>query len=351
MSNTNIFPVKILQVTGRTVVTCNEVNERTMKELGLTEADLEEFVRTNVEILFPEGEETLLIIGQQVRNRLSGRADLVALDKKGNIVLIELKRDRDDIAQRKEPFEFQAIRYAANYALIKTQQDIVRQLFAPYIERHRDEPKFQQALSSGLTASELATRILAKFLQDNQAQGTLNRDQRILLIAASFDGQTLSACAWLAKNNIDVRCIIISPMQYDQQYFFKVEQIIPPPALEKYYVEIAEPTISSIATTSLTEMQPRQVLPRMNDLLNWGLVSVGDRLYIRYYDSDSAEIIDHAYVKYQEQKMKYNDWGQKLTGWSSINIYEWTVHEPTNKTLDTLRREKLEELSQDVSVA
>ncbi|WP_218017830.1 hypothetical protein [Alkalicoccus saliphilus] len=51
------------------------------------------------------------------------RSDLTAVDANGNIVLIEIKRDRQDIAQRKEPFEFQAARYAASYATIKTKDD------------------------------------------------------------------------------------------------------------------------------------------------------------------------------------------------------------------------------------
>jgi hypothetical protein len=147
------------------------------------EADLEEFVRKDVDILFPDGEETLMVVGQQVRNKALGRSDLVALDGRGNIVLIEMKRDKDDIAARKEPFEFQAIRYAANYALIRTHQEVVQQLFVPYIERHRDDPQFQPALASGLTASELATRKVREFLSRNAAQGTLNRYQRIVLIA------------------------------------------------------------------------------------------------------------------------------------------------------------------------
>lgn len=350
MPSTNIVPVKVQQVEGKTVVSSDEVNELTMKEIGLTEADIEEFIRRNVEVLFPEDEETLLIIGKQVRNKALGRSDLVALDKQGNIVLIELKRDKTDITLRKEPFEFQAIRYAANYALIKTQQDIVQQLFAPYIQRHQHEPEFKQELSNGLTPSELATRILSKFLQDNQAQGTLNQNQRILLIAASFDPQTLSACAWLAKNNIDIRCITISPIDYEQQCFLRIEQIIPPPALEKFYVEVADSIKSTTVTTSSTSIQPRQVLPLMRDIINWKLIAEGDIVYIRNYESESAEIIDHTYVKYKEEKMKYNEWGKKLTSWSAINIYEWTIHKPTNKTLDTLRRDKLEELSEELLI-
>jgi len=343
MPGTNIVPIKLQQNGNKTVVNRGEVNQQTMKELGLTEADLEEFIRKNVEILFPDDEETLLIIGQQVRNQAAGRADLVAVDGDGNIVLIELKRDKEDTTARKEPFEFQAIRYAANYALIKTQQDIVQQLFAPYIERHKEDSEFQE-LANGLTASELATRRLDEFLQNNQAQGTLNHRQRIILIASSFDRQTLSACAWLASNGIDMRCMAVAPLQYDQQSFFKIEQIIPPPSLEDYFVNI-ESTSRGANSLSNKTTQSRRVLPRMEELLKWNLVAPGDRLYIKGYKSEVAEIVNHVYVKYKQQELKYNDWGKRITGWSAINIYECTIHEKKKETLDSLRREKLKELS------
>lgn len=113
-------------------ITPGEVEELTLKKLEIQERQLEEFVRKNVQVLFPD--ETLLIVGQQPKNKAGGRADLVAVDGEGSIVLIELKRDVEDIIARKEPFEFQAIRYAANYALIATPQDLVQRLFAPYIE-------------------------------------------------------------------------------------------------------------------------------------------------------------------------------------------------------------------------
>ena len=47
--------------------------------------------------------------------------------------------------------------------------------------------------------------------------------------------------------------------------------------------------------------------------------------------------------------MTYNAWGQKITGWSAINIYEWTVDEKTKETLDDLRKEKLQQIEQAAS--
>lgn len=51
-----------------------------------------------------------------------------------NIVLIEIKKNRQDIISRKESFEFQAIRYAASYATIEGPDDLVNKIYTPYIE-------------------------------------------------------------------------------------------------------------------------------------------------------------------------------------------------------------------------
>jgi hypothetical protein len=52
---------------------------------------------------------------------------------------IEIKRDVEDIKQRREAFEFQAIRYAASYAKIKTTDELVDKIFTSYIEKYKDE--------------------------------------------------------------------------------------------------------------------------------------------------------------------------------------------------------------------
>lgn len=87
----------------------DEFQSFTFKELGIQESDIEEFLSDNLQLLVDE-EETLLLIGQQIQNTQRGRSDLVAIDNQGNLVLIEIKRDIEDIRNRKEPFEFQAIR-------------------------------------------------------------------------------------------------------------------------------------------------------------------------------------------------------------------------------------------------
>ncbi|MEX0703052.1 MAG: hypothetical protein WD069_13235 [Planctomycetales bacterium] len=338
MENVVVIPVVVAKDSPRLGVADVELRPRTLKDLGLVEADVEEFVRKNVQVLFPDDDETLLIVGQQARNAAGGRADLVAVDSAGAIVLIELKRDATDMNARKEPFEFQAIRYAANYALIQTPEKLVELLFAPYIERHRAEFAIKE-----LTSHELATRTLGDFLDKNNAKPTFNGWQRIILIASDFDPQTLSACAWLATNKIDIRCLRVQPCELSGHVLLLVEQVIPPARIQEYFVPVADASGTPKAPTG-TGTATRQALPKMGQLLDWGLLSAGDLVYIRGHDDKPATILDAKRVQIDGRDVNFNEWGRSVTGWSAINIYEWAIQTKTGKTLDTLRREKIEEL-------
>lgn len=315
---------------------------QSLKDLGLTESDLEEFVRTHVDKLFPEDDETLLVVGQQARNTSGGRADLIAVDAGGKIVLIELKRDLGDMAVRRERFEFQAIRYAANYALIDSPEDLVDRLFAPYVERYRTE----FTGSTELTSVDLATRRLRDFLEKNQAGQSFNSRQRIVLIASEFDPQTLSACAWLASNDIDIRCLRLQPHDLAGQTLLVVEQVIPPPALSDYFVSVVEAKGHAVPRLA-QDKQARQALPRMGQLMERGLVAAGDSIYIREHAERAATIVDANRVNSGGKELSFNAWGQAVTGWSAINIYEWAIHQKTKKSLDELRRVKMLELEQE----
>jgi hypothetical protein len=347
--NTTIIPIQLKTAqTKKVEIVPSQIEELSLADITvkdgntdirITEADLEEFVRKNVQIIFPQ--ETLLIVGQQVINKEGGRADLVAIDDIGSIVLVELKRDVADMVSRKEALEFQAIRYAANYALIRTPQELVQKLFAPYVDKHRDEYGKKE-----LTSSQLALEILEGFLLTNKIKPQdFNQRQRIALIAPSFDEQTLSACAWLSKNGIDLRCLSVSPIKYGREYFLVIEQVIPPSRLDDYFVEVAEPSEGRRKPVRSKQQGAKENLPRMPQLFEWGIIKAGDMVYLSINPSEKAEVIDQRNVKYKNQVITFNEWGQTITGWSAINIYEWTFLASNDRSLDDLRRAKMEELA------
>lgn len=317
-----------------------EIENTNFKSLNLREEHIEEFLRKNIEVIFQD--ETLLVVGKQVVNKENGRSDLTAVDENGNLVLIEIKRDVEDIRQRKEAFEFQAIRYAASYAKIKTPDDLVDKIFASYIEKYKDEFEL-----GDLTAYEKASRILNDFLEKNNALKTFNSKQRIILIASSFDKQTLSATAWLIANNVDISCFELSPMKIEESYFIDINRILPPPALEDFYVEVDDkkrPTYTPKRDTSIT----RTTLPGMDKLFEWGIIKSGDAVVIKNRDNSEATVVDSKYVDFKGEKLTFNKWGQKVTGWSSIRIYDWVLIKGNEKTLHEMRQEKMLSIENEI---
>ncbi|NFP03684.1 hypothetical protein FDC57_05750 [Clostridium botulinum] len=310
-----------------------EIENTNFKSLNLREEHIEEFLRKNIEIIFQE--ETLLVVGKQVVNKEDGRSDLTAVDENGNLVLIEIKRDVEDIRQRKEAFEFQAIRYATSYAKIKTPDDLVDKIFVSYIEKYKDEFELGE-----ITAYEKASRILNDFLEKNNALKTFNSKQRIILIASSFDKQTLSAVAWLIGNNVDISCFELSPMKIEDSYLIDINRILPPPSLEDFYVEVDSKKLPTYTTKRDTPII-RTTLPGMDKLFEWEIIKAGDSVVIKNVDNSEATVIDSKYVDFKGEKLTFNKWGQKVTGWSSIRIYDWALIKGNDKTLHEMRQEKM----------
>jgi hypothetical protein len=294
---------------------------------------------------------TALIVGQQVVNDSGGRNDLVALDSEGNLVLIEIKRDSKDMEYRSEPMELQAIRYAASLATIEKVEDLVEQVFAPYINKRKSEFELKE-----LTSEEFGRRQINDFLKENDAEETFNTRQRIILVASDFDKQTLSATAWMSKNKIDISCIRIQPKAHSikpnensaslnevttPSRFLEITQLIPPRKVEDFFVSFPDPNTTGNRGRSVAGLKKRS-FPKMPKLIEWGIFKPGDKLNIKGRKDSEAEVIDDKYVKFNDKTLSYNDWGQKVTDWSTINIYDWAVKD--GQTLAALRSAKMAEL-------
>lgn len=316
-----------------------DVTETSFKSLNLKESHIEEFIRTNIELVLTD--ESLLIIGSQVTNSEKGRSDLTAIDENGNLVLIEVKRDVDDIKTRREELEFQAIRYAAGYAMIQSPEELVDKIFAPYIENYKHEFDL-----GGLTSHEKATRILESFLEKNNAMKTFNKKQRIILIASSFDRQTESAVAWLIANHVDISCFTLKPLKVGDMLFLDISRLLPPPQLEDFFVDIRESKTSGVRAGGSVGVT-RTYLPRMDKLFEWKLLKRGDTVMIKNFENSDALVKDMRTVEFHGKVMTFNAWAESVTGWSAVNIYEWTLIKGETKTLDQKRREKMAELEQE----
>lgn len=302
----------------------------TFSELNMTENDIEEILRNSIDMICDE-EESMLIVGRQVRNEKNGRSDLTAVDNSGNIVLIEIKRDRKDIEHRREAFEFQAIRYAASYATIEKTDDLVKKVYAPYIEKYRSEFELGE-----LTSFELGIRKLNEFLQVNDAQKNFNEKQRIILVASDFDEQTLSAVAWLNSNNVDMSCYRLTPYKLNEDLFFYVEKLLPVTNYDDYYVNLMDKSL--IATASGEKKIIRRSLPKIDLMLEWGVVKEGDIIVAKGRE-DEGQLLSNGNVMVNGEEKSMQAWLKEIYGWSSVQTYVFAVHKETGKTLSQIREE------------
>ncbi|MEC1771960.1 hypothetical protein [Schinkia azotoformans] len=313
-----------------------KIGATTFSELNYKESDIEELLRKNIDMICDE-EESMLIVGKQVRNAQHGISDLTAVDNKGNIVLIEIKRDRKDIEGRKEAFEFQAIRYAASYATIEDPEDLVNKIYAPYIEKFRDE--FEKG---PLTSAELGTRKLMEFLRENGAESNFNKSQKIILVASDFDEQTLSAVAWLNSNNVDITCFKMIPYKIKEEVYINIEKVLPLNTYKDYYVNFLDsPLKTSVQKKGFT----RRSLPKIGEMLEWGVVKAGDTIVAKGRE-DEAILLANGNVEVNGEELSMQKWLKDLFGWNSIQTYVFAVHKETGKTLSQIREEYMEKESE-----
>ncbi len=305
----------------------------TFSELHMLENDIEEILRKSIDMICDE-EESMLVVGRQVRNESNGRSDLTAVDSKGNIVLIEIKRDRKDIILRKEAFEFQAIRYAASYATISRTDELVRKVYASYIDKYRDE--FEKG---DRTSTEIGNKKLNDFLRGNDAEMNFNKNQRIVLVASDFDEQTLSAVAWLNSNNVDISCYRLTPYKLDRGIYFKVEKLLPVPNYNDYYVNLMDKGISIKSSTDNKIV--RRNLPKIDAMLEWGVVKEGDIITPKDREGEGTLLSD-GNVMVNGEKKSMQAWLKNIYGWSSVQTYVFAIHKSSGKSLSQIRKDYMD---------
>ena len=323
-----------IKIDGKKINTVSETKICTFKEWGLTEESIENFVCDNLQLIF--GEDTsYLLVGRQVKDKENKRNDLLAIDDEGALVLIEIKRDLDDMAHRYEALEFQAIRYCSSLATIKTPEDLVNTSYSKYIE------KYDRLYTGDLTAHERARKNLREFLFQNKCADDFNKKQRIILISSDYDKTTLSACAWLIQNGVDITLIKLSPMENNGDKEVDISVVLPSKKESDYFVDL----LSNYESFETKQSRiTRTNLPKMDWLIKEKLVHIGDKIYVIGHEDKKAVIKDAKNVEFEGIIMTFNAFGCKITGWTSIQTYAWMKIEGNDKTLSELREEKMKEL-------
>jgi hypothetical protein len=184
-----------------------ELSPAKFATLGLRERfDIQEWVEECPTIL---GEE-LLVIGKEVTLPFKRRLDLLCIDKRASLVVVELKRDDSGT-----DVEWQAIKYASFCSSFLS--DEIYQLYARYLD------------SSEYEAQKKIEEFIAEDIED------LNQSQRIILVSNEFNSEVISAVLWLRDFGVDIECVRLGPYtDSNNELFIKPEVIIPLPEARNY---------------------------------------------------------------------------------------------------------------------
>ena len=107
---------------------------------------------------------------------------------------------------------------------------------------------------------------------------------------------------------------------------------------------LVEPTAKEMKDEDEATTKGKTTLPKMDWLIEKGIINIGDEVYLINHPEEIAIIADSKNVEYKGKKMSFNQFGCELTGWKAIQIYAFMKKFGRTKTLSKLREEKMEEL-------
>lgn len=91
----------------------------------------------------------------------------------------------------------------------------------------------------------------------------------------------------------------------------------------------------------------RAKLPKLDWMIEQGLVHVGDKICVISHPEEVATIVSGKEVEYRGERMTLNVYGCKVTGWSAIQTYAYMRPVDSDKTLADLREARMLELEMD----
>ncbi len=202
----------------------NKISSCTFHQLGFSERNhLQEWIAQNPKCLCTGDNDDLLIIQKEFDgfNDTNERLDLLAIDKKGALVIIENKLD--DTGKN---VNWQALKYVSYCSTLTTDQ--IKDIFQSYLDKYEN----------GKNAEE----IIVDFFDGKPFEEIkLNElDQRMILVAGKFRKEVTSTAMWMLEHNLKIQCFKATPYKYNNDIFLDIEQIIPVKETEEYIIKMAD---------------------------------------------------------------------------------------------------------------
>lgn len=195
----------------------SRLSQKRFSDLNLRERDhLQEWLANQPDAL---GEELLIIQKEfdgfeETRERL----DLLALDKDGNLVVIENKLDDSG-----RDVTWQALKYTAYVSgLTKTQ---IVDIYQQYLDRYEGGGNAAVRICEFMEVEELEETVLNP-----------GNDQRMIFIAANFRREVTATVLWLLSRGIRAQCFKVTPFSFGDELMVDIQQIIPTPEAADFMI-------------------------------------------------------------------------------------------------------------------
>jgi len=157
----------------------SEYKEELFKKDNI-EQDLEILLEKNPEYFFEKS--NVLIIGRQVTTNLNSFIDLLGVDKNGNTVIIELKRDRTPRETVAQILEYASFIENLDYSQLN---DIFKNYFGDEVELQDYHQQFFQ----------------------NNENVSFNKKLILLIVAQNITKEIKQTATFLRKNGININCL------------------------------------------------------------------------------------------------------------------------------------------------
>lgn len=211
----------------------NRLEKRTFSELKFGERKhLQEWIANDPTCLDKDG---LLIIQKEFNgfNDTNERLDLLALDKAGNIVVIENKLDDSG-----KDVTWQIIKYAS-YCSSLSKHDIIK-IYQTFLG---SSAKAEEKLSEFFDNKDIDEIILNQGLTS----------QRLILVSANFRKEITSSVIWLMNYKIRIQCFKVTPFSLNEQLFLTFEQILPTKDTEEFTISMASKSQEEVDVQETTK--------------------------------------------------------------------------------------------------
>jgi hypothetical protein len=243
----------------------NNVPKMSIKQAGYTENEVRDLVASDIAKFFPDLKTIATEFSRWEDS--SRRVDILAIDRKRNLHVIEFKRDNDAAHA-----ELQALRYAAMLSVLSI-KDLVKAGLS-----------YRQKTDTTVTEESWKTELLDFLGEKNFEEVELPAIPRIVLVSSQFNKEITTTVLWLNEQfgsteedepGMYIMCVEVGVYELGDQRVLHFDQIIPIAQAEEYQVKARAKEKDSAKKQAIAKRARTVSL-----LENSGQLNIGDQIVV-----------------------------------------------------------------------